>query len=106
MSKQAKRQRQHEQRQANRDAAMLHVEDVTRAALERGLRLRISFITGPQSQSPHWQFRDGQTEERLLDWWPATQRWWSARTGERGRAADPWAVLEVARKLAGCVGVG
>jgi hypothetical protein len=47
--------------------AMTQVDDIARVAAQRGMRLRISFITGPRTASPHWQFRDGQTDERLLD---------------------------------------
>jgi hypothetical protein len=98
-----KRRRRREQRD-NRQSrpAMMQVDGIARVAAEHGMRLRISFITGPRTASPHWQFRDGQTEERLLDYWPSTGRWWSARTGERGFTADPWVVLELASKTVRC----
>ena len=93
------------QRKERKVNSLLVLGEVQKRAAEEGITLRVSVIDGGkkgrrrgQSETYHWMFEGGwQGRERLLDYWPATGRWWSQRTARKGVALDPWDALEVAK---------
>lgn len=69
------------------------VPDLRAAAQKSGLTITV------MNRQAHWQFRASPMNEHVIDFWPATGRWFCPRLRERGRVTDPWAVLAVAKIL-------
>lgn len=92
-----------QRRRAGRQRGLALEEAIRSQAIQEGIWLRVSYIRGGKkgrTRSPHWMFQGGwKNQERLLDYWPATGRWWSRKTGKTGTVQDPWEALDVARSL-------
>lgn len=82
-------------RMQNADA----MEEAIRQQLrEDGIELVVS-----RGQNVHWLFLGRQTGVRIVDWWPSNGAFWSAATGEKGKADGPLDATHIARRIAGAV---
>ena len=68
-----------------------------RQALQHGFVL-VTIYHGPGGKLTHWLL-NGRHGGRVLDYWPGSGRWWSAKVGERGRVASWEELLKVAKRI-------
>jgi hypothetical protein len=62
--------------------------------VRRGLTLRVSWSRSGRTVTPHWMV--DRRGVRVLNFWPATLRWWRPSRGESGRAKAVWDVIALA----------
>lgn len=70
-------------------------DDIRQQLRDEGIDLVVA-----RGQNVHWLFLGRETGVRILDWWPSNGAFWSAATGEKGKADGPLDAMHVARRLA------
>jgi hypothetical protein len=71
--------------------ASLQEGEVRRALALCGLTLWVSWPRSGPTVTPHWMVE--RRGVRVLNFWPATRRWWWPSTGESGRTEGAWDFL-------------
>jgi hypothetical protein len=85
----------------SRKAALME-QDVRRALRRKGLTLAVRWPRSGRTVTAHWLIDRGGV--RVMDYWPATGRWWAAALNRRGETTllDLVAVAEgLAREIGG-----